>query len=193
LGRKRLHHAGAVNQVQGENSMNKQAIEQVAFHDRMALPVSSGAGLGKFTLAVAALCANKLRRHLGASETLASISNAFEHSVPPQDWADGDSLLDSVMLTGFADSVSDDEVGVTLEVRSESAPRDAQPLSVAKLVFSVSKPSEVDRRQDLALRQLVNQGAAMLGDGELNTGMRTMRAFAASQALVAMRPDSKIF
>jgi hypothetical protein len=178
--------------VQGEKTMNKQAIEQVAFHDRMAVPVSPGAGLGKFTAAVAALCANKLRRHLGASESLGTVSNAFEHSVPPQDWADGDSMLDSVMLTGFADSVSDDEVGVTLEVRAESAAHDAVPLARAKLVFSVHKPSEADRRRDLELRELVNQGALLLGDEQHSKGMRTMRAFAAAQALGALSYPSAL-
>lgn len=163
--------------------MNKVAIEQVAFHDRMAVQMSPGAGLGKFTAAVAMLCANKLRRHLGASERLGAVRKDFEHSVPPESWAGSD----SVMLAGFADSVSDDEVGVTLEVRAEATAREpqAQVLARAKLVFSVSKHGPDERRQDHELRDLVSQGALNVTSLDAVKGMRTMRAHTATHAMSA--------
>jgi hypothetical protein len=169
--------------------MNKLAISQVAFHDRMALPA---AGVVKLTAAVAALCANKLRRHLGASETISRAeAKDFEHSAPPDAWGESD----SVWLTGFADSVGDDEVHVTLEVRADSAARDAQPLAKGKLVFSVGQQQQAilptsaltaefatDRRTDYELRSLVT-GGALTAAATSSRGLRTVRAFAASQAL----------
>lgn len=172
--------------------MNKLAISQVAFHDRMALPA---AGVVKLTAAVAALCANKLRRHLGASETISRAeAKDFEHSAPPAAWANND----SVWLTGFADSVGDDEVHVTLEVRADSAARDAEPLAKGKLVFSVAQQQQAilptsaltsefatDRRTDYELRSLVT-GGALTAAATSSRGLRTVRAFAASQALGAV-------
>jgi hypothetical protein len=176
-----------------EKVMNKLAISQVAFHDRMALPA---AGVVKLTAAVAALCANKLRRHLGASETISRAeAKDFEHSAPPDAWASSD----SVWLTGFADSVGDDEVHVTLEVRADSAARDAEPnvLARGKLVFSVGQQQAIlptsaltaefvtDRRTDYELRSLVT-GGALTAAATSSRGLRTVRAYAASQALGAV-------
>ncbi len=163
--------------------MNKLAISQVAFHDRMAVPANSVGGVVKLTAAVAALCANKLRRHLGASETISqAVAKDFEHSAPSGAWAESD----SVWLSGFADSVGDDEVHVTLEVRADSAAKDAEPLAKGKLVFSVVQQtcSSVERREDHELRALVAGGN--LAAENAPKGLRTVRAFAASQALGAV-------
>lgn len=170
--------------------MDKQAISQVAFHDRVALPQQSG--LARLSAAVTTFCGNKLRRHLAVTESLGQATRLdFQESAAPEAWADSD----SVFLTGFADSVSEDEVQLTLEVRAEAAPKDAAPLVRGKLVFPIKQQARYsglaeDRRVDHELRALVERGALMMQDAQLQQASslctrntRTVRAFAATQAL----------